>query len=61
VVVFAAGAAVIYLNIGRYVDFGRSWLSDYSVAWPVAAVPACIAFPFVRGATTRIVSLIERH
>ena len=61
VVVFAAGAAVTYVNIGLYVDFVRRWLFAYIVAWPVAAVPACIAFPFVRGATTRVVALIERH
>jgi len=60
VVVFAASAAVTYVNIGFHVDFVRRWLSAYIVGWPVAAVTAYIAFPFVRGATTRIVALIER-
>ncbi len=61
VAIFAASAAVIYVNIGLYVDIVRRWLSADIVAWPVAAVPACIAFPFMRGATTRVVALIERH
>jgi hypothetical protein len=59
VVVFAASAAVTYVNIGFHVDFVRRWLSAYIVAWPVAAVTAFIAFPVVRAATLRIVALIE--
>jgi hypothetical protein len=61
IVVFAASAAVTYVNIGPRVDFVRRWLSAFVVGWPVAAVTAYIAFPFVRGATTRIVALIERR
>ncbi len=61
VIAFAASAAVIYVNIGLYVDFVRRGLFAYIVARPVAAAPACIAFPFVRDATTRVVALIERH
>jgi Protein of unknown function (DUF2798) len=59
VVVFAASAAVTYVNIGFHVDFVRRWLSAYIVAWPVAAVTAFIAFPIMRAATMRIVTFIE--
>ena len=61
IVVFVASAAVTYVNIGLRIDFVRRWLSAFIVGWPVAAVTAYIAFPFVRGATTRIVALIERR
>ena len=59
VVVFVASAAVTFVNIGFRTDFVRRWLSAFVVAWPVAAATAYIAFPFVRGATARIVALIE--
>jgi len=61
VVVFVASAAVTYVNIGLRIDFVRRWLSAFIVGWPVAAVTAYAAFPLVRGATTRIVALIERR
>ena len=59
VVVFVASAAVTYVNIGLRVDFLRRWLSAFMVGWPVAAVTAYVAFPLVRGATLRIVAMIE--
>jgi hypothetical protein len=59
VVVFVASAAVTYVNIGIRIDFVRRWFSAFAVGWPVAAVTAYIAFPMVRGATMRIVALIE--
>jgi hypothetical protein len=61
VVVFVASAAVTYVNIGLRIDFVRRWLSAFSIGWPVAAVTAYVAFPLVRGATVRIVALIERR
>jgi Protein of unknown function (DUF2798) len=60
-VVFVASAAVTYVNIGLRVDFVRRWLSAFAVGWPVAALTAYLAFPYVRRATTRIVALIERR
>jgi len=59
VVVFVASAAVTYVNIGLRADFLRRWLSAFMVGWPVAAVTAYAAFPLVRGATLRIVAMIE--
>ena len=59
VVVFVASAAVTYVNIGLRIDFVRRWLFAFLVGWPVAAVTAYVAFPFVRRATARIVALIE--
>ena len=59
VVVFVASAAVTYVNIGLRADFVRRWLSAFMVGWPVAAVTAYLAFPLVRGATLRIVAMIE--
>jgi hypothetical protein len=61
VVVFVASAAVTYVNIGLRIDFVRRWRSAFSIGWPVAAVTAYVAFPLVRGATVRIVALIERR
>jgi hypothetical protein len=61
VVVFVASAGVTYVNIGLRIDFVRRWLSAFIVGWPVAAVTAYIAFPLVRGATMRVVALIERR
>jgi Protein of unknown function (DUF2798) len=61
VVVFAASAAVTFVNIGPRPDFVHRWLSAFVVAWPVAALTAFAVFPLVRGATTRIVALIERR
>ena len=59
IVVFVASAAVTFVNIGFRTDYVRRWLSAFVVAWPVAASTAYIAFPVVRGATMRIVALIE--
>jgi Protein of unknown function (DUF2798) len=59
VVVFVASAAVTFMNIGFRADFVRRWLTAFSVGWPVAAVTAYLAFPFVRRATAGIVALIE--
>ena len=60
IVVFAASAAVTYMNIGLRIEFVHHWLSAFIVAWPVAALTAFIVFPLVRAATMRIVALIER-
>lgn len=60
VIVFVASAAVTFANIGFRADFVRRWLFAFLVGWPVAAMTAYIALPFVRYATSRIVTLIER-
>ncbi len=59
VIVFVVSAVVTFANIGFRADFVRRWLSAFIIGWPVAAVAAFIAFPFVRRATARIVALIE--
>ena len=59
VVVFVASGVVTFSNIGPRADFVRRWLTAFMIGWPFAAATALIAFPYVRRATTRIVSLIE--
>ncbi len=59
IIVFAVSAVVTFVNIGFRADFVRRWLSAFIIGWPVAAVTAYIALPFVRRATARIVALIE--
>jgi len=60
VVVFVASAAVTYVNIGFRPDFVHRWLSAFIVGWPIAAITAFVVFPYVRRATTLVVTLIER-
>jgi len=59
IVVFVASAAVAFMNIGFRADFVRRWLTAFMIGWPVAALTAYIALPFVRRATIGIVALIE--
>jgi hypothetical protein len=59
IIVFAVSAVVTFVNIGFRADFVRRWLSAFIIGWPVVAVTAYIALPFVRRATVRIVALIE--
>jgi hypothetical protein len=59
VVVFIVSAFITFFNIGLRPDFVPRWLSAFVVGWPVAAVTAAIALPFVHAATRRIVDLIE--
>jgi uncharacterized protein DUF2798 len=60
-IVFVVSAVVTFTNIGFTADFVPRWLKAFAVGWPVAAVTAFLAIPYVRAATMRIVALIERH
>lgn len=59
IVVFIVSAFITLFNIGLRPDFVPRWLSAFLLGWPVAAVTAVIAMPFVNAATRRIVGLIE--
>jgi len=59
IIVLVASAAVTFSNIGPRGDFVIRWLSAFLIGWPVAAVTGCIAMPFVRRVTERVVALIE--
>jgi hypothetical protein len=60
VIVFIVSGVVTFFNIGLRSDFLVRWWSAFAVGWPVAAVTAYVTIPFARGATHRIVALIER-
>ena len=60
IVVFVVSCIVTLSNIGLRADFVVRWLSAFFIGWPVASVTGLIAFPYVRRATTGIVTLIER-
>jgi hypothetical protein len=59
IIVFVVSGVVTWTNIGLRGDFVVRWLSAFFVGWPVAAVTAFIAIPFVRRATQRIVASID--
>ncbi|MET0631923.1 MAG: DUF2798 domain-containing protein [Xanthobacteraceae bacterium] len=59
IIVFVVSAVVTYSNIGIHPDFVRRWLKAFLVGWPVAAVTAFVAIPYVRRSTVWIVGLIE--
>lgn len=59
VIVFIVSGVVTFFNIGLRADFLVRWWSAFAVGWPVAAVTAYFTIPFARGATERIVALIE--
>ena len=59
IIVFVVSAVVTWSNIGLAVDFMPRWLKAFIIGWPVAAVTAFIAIPYVRRATTSIVRRIE--
>ena len=59
IIVFVVSGVVTFTNIGFRHDFVARWLSAFIVGWPVAAVTAFIAIPFVRRATLGIVALID--
>ena len=60
IVVFVISCVVTFNNIGLRTDFVARWLSAFFIGWPVASVTGFVAFPYVRRATTGIVTLIER-
>ena len=50
---------VTFTNIGLRADFVARWLKAFITGWPVAAVLAFFAVPYVRRATEAIVQLID--
>jgi hypothetical protein len=58
-IVFVVSAVVTFTNIGLRGDFVPRWLKAFMTGWPVAAVLAFFAVPYVRRATDVIVRLID--
>jgi hypothetical protein len=58
IIVFVVSAVVTFVNIGFRIDFVPRWLMAFFTGWPVAAVTAYIAIPYVRRATDAIVRMI---
>ena len=57
-IVFVVSAVVTFTNIGFRADFVPRWLKAFVTGWPVAAVTAYIALPYVRRLTAAIERLI---
>ena len=58
-IVFVVSGVVTFTNIGLRADFVPRWLKAFMTGWPVAAVLAFVAIPYVRRATDVIVRMIE--
>jgi len=58
-IVFVVNGVVTFSNIGLRADFVARWLKAFITGWPVAAVLAFFAVPYVRRATEAIVQLID--
>ncbi|HEY6753879.1 MAG TPA: DUF2798 domain-containing protein [Pseudolabrys sp.] len=58
-IVFVVSGVVTFTNIGLRADFVPRWLKAFATGWPVAAVLAFFAIPYVRRATDAIVRLID--
>jgi uncharacterized protein DUF2798 len=58
-IVFVVSGVVTFTNIGLRADFVLRWLKAFVTGWPVAAVLAFAAIPYVRRATEVIVRMIE--
>src|SRR5215510_11427237 len=59
-IVFVVSGVVTFTNIGLRADFVPRWLKAFVTGWPVAAVLAFVAIPYVRRATEVIVRLLGR-
>ncbi len=59
IIVFVVSCVVTFTNIGLRADFVGRWLSAFCIGWPVASVTGKIVFPYIRRATTGIVTFIE--
>jgi hypothetical protein len=59
-VVFIVSSVVTFTNIGFRADFVHRWLSAFIVGWPVGAITALVAFPYLRRVAAGIAGLIER-
>ena len=58
-IVFVVNGVVTFSNIGLRADFVARWLKALITGWPVAAVLAFFAVPYVRRATEATVRLID--
>jgi len=58
-IVFVVSGVVTFTNIGLRAAFVPRWLKAFMTGWPVAAVLAFVAIPYVRRATEVIVRMIE--
>jgi hypothetical protein len=58
-IVFVVNGVVTFTNIGLRADFVARWPKAFITGWPVAAVLAFFAVPYVRRATKAIVRLID--
>jgi hypothetical protein len=58
-IVFVVSGVVTFANIGLRADFVPRWHKAFATGWPVAAVLAFFAIPYVRRATDAIVRLID--
>lgn len=58
-IVFVVSAVVTFSNIGFRADFVPRWLKAFITGWPVAAVLAFFAVPYIRRLTDAIVRMIE--
>ena len=58
IIVFVVSAVVTFTNIGFRIDFVPRWLQAFITGWPVAAVTAFVAIPYVRRLTVSIARLL---
>ena len=58
-IVFVVSAVVTFSNIGFRADFVPRWLRAFITGWPVAAVLAFFAVPYLRRVTDAIVRIVE--
>jgi len=58
-IVFVVSGVVTFTNIGLRADFVPRWLKAFMTGWPVAAVLAFVAIPYVRRATEVIMRMVE--
>ena len=59
IIVFVVSAVVTYSNIGLRIDFVPRWLKAFITGWPVAALTAFVAIPYVRRLTAAIERLLD--
>jgi hypothetical protein len=57
-IVFVVSGVVTFTNIGLRADFVPRWLKAFVTGWPVAAMLAFVAIPYVRRATEVIVRMM---
>jgi hypothetical protein len=57
--IVVVSGVVTFTNIGLRADFVPRWLKAFVTGWPVVAVLAFVAIPYVRRVTEVIVRMIE--